>query len=420
MQMMDTNSPVMRLAIALSIGLVIGLERGWRSRNDDDHQRAAGLRTFAVSGLLGGVAAMLGQQLGGAILGLAFVGYTAAFAAFHWLEARAENNLSVTSVVAGMATFMLGALAVVGDLNAAIAGAVGMTVLLALRDQLHRWIATLTWPEIRAGLTLLAMTFLLLPVLPNRTIDPWNAINPHQIWLLTVLIATVSFSGYVAIRLFDDRLGIIVASVAGGLASSTATTVTLARLARAHPGSQSLLAAGILSAGVVMLVRVAVVVMAINPALLPSLLWPLCLGGAVMLAGAGVALLLRGDAEERATLDIANPLELMPALKMAALIVVVMLTARLLQHHFGDAGLFATAGISGLADVDAIVISIAQMAVDVLDARVATLAILLAVAANTLVKALLAGFAGGVRLGLHIGVINAAATAAGAAGALWR
>lgn len=418
--MMDTNSPVMRLAIALSIGLVIGLERGWRSRKDDDHQRAAGLRTFAVSGLLGGVAAMLGQQLGGAILGLAFVGYTAAFAAFHWLEARAENNLSVTSVVAGMATFMLGALAVVGDLNAAIAGAVGMTVLLALRDQLHRWIATLTWPEIRAGLTLLAMTFLLLPVLPNRTIDPWNAINPHQIWLLTVLIATVSFSGYVAVRLFDDRLGIIVASVAGGLASSTATTVTLARLARAHPGSQSLLAAGILSAGVVMLVRVAVVVMAINPALLPSLLWPLCLGGAVMLAGAGVALLLRGDAEERATLEIANPLELMPALKMAALIVVVMLTARLLQHHFGDAGLFATAGISGLADVDAIVISIAQMAIDVLDARVATLAILLAVAANTLVKALLAGFAGGAKLGLHIGVINAAATAAGAAGALWR
>ncbi|RYE55687.1 MAG: MgtC/SapB family protein, partial [Rhizobiaceae bacterium] len=120
---MDTDLPIVRLAIALSIGLIIGLERGWRTRTDDDHQRAAGLRTFALSGLLGGLAGMLSQQLGGVVLGLAFLGYSAAFTAFHWLEARAEQNLSATSVVAGMATFMLGALAVVGDLTATIAGA---------------------------------------------------------------------------------------------------------------------------------------------------------------------------------------------------------------------------------------------------------------------------------------------------------
>lgn len=415
---MDTDLPIVRLAIALSIGLIIGLERGWRTRTDDDHQRAAGLRTFALSGLLGGLAGMLGQQLGGVVLGLAFLGYSAAFTAFHWLEARAEQNLSATSVVAGMATFMLGALAVVGDLTATIAGAVGMAVLLALREQLHRWVATLTWPEIRAGLTLLAMTFLLLPILPNRTIDAWGAINPYQIWLLTVLIAAVSFSGYVAVRIFGDRLGVIVAAIAGGLASSTATTVTLARLARSHPGSESLLAAGILAAGLVMLVRVAVVVMALNPALFQPLLWPLVCGGSVMLIGSGIALLMRGDAAEQANLNIKNPLELAPALKMAALITVIMLASRLLQQHFGNAGVFATAGISGLADVDAVVISMAQMAAGVLDPQVAVQAILLAVAANTLVKAVLAGSAGGTKLGLHIGLINTAATAAGAFAAL--
>ena len=109
-----------------------------------------------------------------------------------------------------------------------IACAVAMTVLLALRDQLHRWVASLTWPEIRAVLILLAMSFLLLPILPNRTIDPWSSINPYEIWLLAILIAGISFSGYMAVRIFGGRLGVVMTAVAGGLASSTATTLAFA------------------------------------------------------------------------------------------------------------------------------------------------------------------------------------------------
>jgi len=415
---MDENALLTRLAVSLSIGLLIGLERGWRTRNEDDNQRAAGLRTFALTGLLGGVTGMVGQQHGVVLIGLVFLGHSAAFTAFHWLEARAERNFSVTSVVAGMSTFMLGALAVVGDLNAAVAGAVAMAVLLALREQLHRWVASLSWPEIRSGLILLAMTFLLLPILPNRTIDPWDAINPYLIWLLTILIAAVSFSGYVAIRVFGDRLGVMMAALAGGLASSTATTMTLAELERSHPQSRSLLAAGILTAGLVMVARVGVLTSALNPALLQPMLLPLICGGGILAIGAVLLLLRSRGASAQPVLKIGNPLELTSALKMATLLTLILLAARLLQHYFGDAGVFATAGLSGIADVDAIVISMARMAMGVVDPALAAQAILLATAVNTLVKAVLAAIAGDSKLGLLVGLVSLLAVAAGAAALL--
>ncbi|HEV2553563.1 MAG TPA: MgtC/SapB family protein [Bosea sp. (in: a-proteobacteria)] len=414
----DENALLSRLAVSLAIGLLIGLERGWRSRDEDDHLRTAGLRTFALSGLLGGVTGLIGQQQGTTLIGLVFLGYSAAFAAFHWLEARAERNFSVTSVVAGMSTFMLGVLAVVGDLSAAIAGAVAMAVLLAMREQLHRWVASLSWAEIRSGLTLLAMTFLLLPILPNRTIDPWDAINPYIIWLLTILIAAVSFSGYVAIRIFGDRLGVMMAAVCGGLASSTATTMTLAELVRQHPESRNLLAAGILTAGLVMVARVAIVASALNPMLLQSLLLPLLSGGFVLAVGAGLMLVFSRGTSQQPVLKIANPLEMASALKMAALLTSVMLAAHLLQRYFGDAGVLATAGLSGMADVDAIVISMARMAMGAVDPALAAQAILLATAVNTLVKSVLAAAAGDGKLGLLVALVSVVAVAAGAVTAL--
>ena len=215
---------------------------------------------------------------------------------------------------AGMATFLLGTLAVVGDLPAAIAGAVATAMLLALREPLHRWVASLSWSEIRSGLTLLAMTFLamtflMLPILPNRTIDPWNVVNPYEIWLLTSLIAAVSFAGYVAVRIFGGRLGVLMTAIAGGLASSTAATLTLARLAHRHPDSSALLSSGVLLAGLTMIIRVAVVATALNPSLFPHLKRPLLVGGGVLAIGAGLLLLQSRGASERPELKITNPLE---------------------------------------------------------------------------------------------------------------
>lgn len=408
---MDELELVRRLGVALAIGLLVGLERGWRSREEPDSQRAAGLRTFALTGLVGGVAGALSLTLGGMVLGLAFLGHTLGFAAFHYMEAKAEGNYGATSIVAGMLTFLLGAFAVMGHLTAAIASGVAMTLLLALRERLHSLVAAMTFLEVRAVLTLVAMSFLLLPLLPNRPVDPWQVINPYVIWLMAITIAVISFGGYVAIKVLGEARGVLVTALAGGLASSTAVTLSFARLARAHPGSSRLLAGGILASGVVMFARVGLVAGVLNPGLITPLLVPLAVGGGVAMFGAGLQLFGMRDAEHP-KLDVRNPLELGTALKLAGLIAVIMLGARGLKATFGDAGILALAALSGIADVDAITLSMAQAGGRDIALNTAGLAILIAVLVNTAAKAVLAWWEGGRAVGLRVSVVNGAAVAA--------
>jgi uncharacterized membrane protein (DUF4010 family) len=414
---MDQSEAISRLTVALAIGLLVGLERGWRTRDEEEHHRAAGFRTFALSGLLGGVTGIAALHAGAQLIGLVFLGYTASFAAFHWLEAKTERNMSVTSVVAGMLTFLLGAMSVTGEVRIAIACAVAMTVLLALREQLHRWVASLTWEEIRAVLILLAMTFLLLPLLPNRAIDPWNSINPYEIWLLAILIAAISFGGYVAVRVLGDRLGVVVTAIAGGLASSTITTLTLARLARDQPAASRFLSAGILIAGAVMIIRVTIVAVALNKALFAPLLPPLATAAAIIAAGAGI-LLFRSTERKSPDLRIQNPLAMGTVLKLSAFIAVVMLAAELLRRTYGSAGVLIVAAISGVADVDAVTISMARIGGNTIDLLTAAHAIVVAVMVNTVSKAALAFWTGGRTVGAMVGGISAAAIAVTVAAAL--
>jgi uncharacterized membrane protein (DUF4010 family) len=408
---MDSEA-LSRLTVSLAIGLLVGLERGWQTRDAESNRRAAGFRTFALSGLLGGVTGLIALQTTASVIGWVFLGYIAAFTAFHWLEARNEGHASVTSVVAGMLTFLLGTMAVVGDLQLAIACAVGMTVLLALREPLHRWIDSLSWQEIRAVLILLAMSFLLLPLLPNRSIDPWNAINPYQIWLLAIMIGAISFAGYVAVKAFGNRLGVFMAAVAGGLASSTATTLALAKLAREHPSSSGLLSAGILLAGVVMMLRAGAIAVALNGALLTSVLPTLLTAAAVLGIGAAI-LFFRNVQQETPELRINNPLAIGTAIKLTAVLAAVMLAAELVRRMFGGIGILVVAALSGIVDVDALTISIARMARGDVDSNTAARAIMVAIAINTVSKAIMAGWVGNRRVGLLVGGISAAALAGG-------
>jgi len=403
-----------RLGVALAIGLMVGIERGWKTRGVEDHRRAAGFRTYGLSGLLGGVSGALAPTLGGSLVGMVFIAFSAAFVTFHWLEGQISGAASVTSVVAGMLTFLLGALVAVGQVQAAIAAAVAMVVLLALREPLHRWLAALTWDEIRAALIVLVMTFLLLPVLPDRAVDPWGAVNPHEIWLLAIMIALISFAGYVAVRTFGDRLGILLTAAAGGLASSTAATLTFARLARGHPLSANLLAGGVLISGAVMLLRVGVIAGALNPGLTGALWLPLTVAALVQ-AGVALSLILAANRQRvdqpTATLAITNPLAVATSLRLAGFIAVVMLAVALVQRGVGGGGVLAVAALAGMGDVDAITISMARAEVA---AALAAPAILLAVAVNTAVKAAMAAWLGGAALGLRVASGSATALAAGA------
>ena len=416
---MDGLDLLSRLGVALAIGLLIGLERGWKLRGEEEHSRAAGFRTFALTGLMGGVAAALAEATDALVLGFLFLGYLAVFGGFHWLEASRKGIFSATSVVAGALTFALGAYAVVGDLLVGVSAAVAMAVLLALREPLHRWVASLSWHEIRAVLILLAMTFLLLPVLPNQPIDPWQVLNPYEIWLYAILIAAISFGGYVAVRVLGDRLGVITAAIAGGLASSTATTLALSRMGRENVTASRLLSAGVLISGAVMAVRVGVVATLLNAALLPLLAPPL-LALALGLAVAAGFLMLGNQQSEAPRLAISNPLELGTALRLAAFIAVIILAAELVQRFIGDAGVYVVAAVSGVADVDAVTISMAR-ARDGLALATASTAIAIAVGVNTISKAVIAIWAGGRHVGVPVAVASAAALAVAAAAlVLWR
>jgi uncharacterized membrane protein (DUF4010 family) len=414
---MNDTSLLLRLAIALAIGLLIGLERGWKQREEAEGERTAGLRTYTLIALLGALSASLTTHTSVVFLALAFLGFSLAFSAFSWLEAKAEENFSVTGVIAGLITFALGAYAVLGNLEIAAAAAVVVTLILALKQPLHSWVRRLTWLEIRSALILLAMTFLALPLLPDRTVDPWDSVNPSEIWLLAIIIAAISFAGYIAVKIMGSQAGVALAALAGGLASSTATTVTLARLAREHPEASPLLAGGILLSGSVMVVRVLVVASALNNALLLPLAWPLVAAGIVMVAVSGLLFFTYGrGSTTHPQLTMKSPFELGTALKLAGLIAVISLLAKIISTFAGEVGITILAALSGIADVDAITLSLARLANSGgIAIHTAALGIAIAVAVNTAVKASMTFSLGGTQAGWIVSAASAAAIAAGGA-----
>jgi uncharacterized membrane protein (DUF4010 family) len=204
---MDNIDAIRGLGIALAIGLLVGVERHWHQRDDAPGQRTAGVRTFGIIGLLGGLAASIGARppqpgwLLAGLIGVGFLGLSAAMIVFKDREARADGDFSVTTVVAAQATFLLGALAVAGDLRVAAAAAVALTAVLASRNLLHRLVASLSWQELRAAILLLSMTLVVLPPIPDER-QPWLAgLNPARIWLFAVTLAAVSFVGYGAVKI---------------------------------------------------------------------------------------------------------------------------------------------------------------------------------------------------------------------------
>lgn len=412
---MDTVALFQRLGLALAIGLLIGIERGWQEREGPSGSRVAGIRTFALVGLLGGVWGALFEQVGGVALGLAALGFALGFIIFEWRQSIADNNLSATGLVAGLLTFALGAFAVMGNMAAAGAAAVAATAIMAEREALHGFLKKVTWPELRAALLLLAMTFVLLPILPDRTIDPWNALNPHRIWLLTILIAAISYAGYVAIRLAGTRRGLLYAGAVGGLVSSTAVTITYSKLAKAQHETTPEVANAILASWVVSLLRMAALASFVAPALALPLV-PSVVGAAIILAISGFLFDRRMKKSAKPPeLGLTNPFELGEVLQFGALLGLVLIPAKLLGDNLGAAGLLPLAAITGLADVDPITLSVSQMLGGAITPAAGALAIMVAGAANITAKSGLAITIGGPRLGFPLAGAGLLAIAAGGA-----
>ncbi|RUU21370.1 DUF4010 domain-containing protein [Mesorhizobium sp. M7A.T.Ca.TU.009.01.3.2] len=407
------DSLIARLGLALAIGLLVGLERGWRERDAPDRSRTGGIRTFGISGLLGGILAALAEALGAVSV---LVGGSVAFAAiFAWYKAREaahDKDFSVTGVIAALGVFALGALAVVGDYRAASAGGAALAAVLASREILHGLLKSLTWIELRSALILAVMTAIVLPLLPNRTLDPWSGFNPWEVWFLTVLMALISFAGYVAIRVLGTTRGLLVSSLTGAIVSSTAITVALAR--NAAPASNPSPLAGAASlAAMVSLLRVCGVVLIIEPSVFVSVGIP-AIAAALSFAVFGALLMARDSGDREGGAIARNPFELGPLLLFAVLFAIVATSSAALAAQFGERGLLASSALAGAFDVDVSVLSALRLVKHSVPVETVGQAVLAALAANAVGRLSLAVFAGPVRFWLPLAGATLIAATAGA------
>ena len=401
------------MGIALAIGLLIGVERGWKFREAKEGERIAGLRTYGLTGLLGGGAGLLSQYLSTTVFGFVFLGFTITVTVAYAMRRNINEDASITSLITMLLTFVLGALATLEHVNLAASIAVVTVMLLRYKDVLHGWLKKLEKKELHAALQLLLISIVLLPILPDRGYGPWQALNPYEIWWMVVLISAISFSGYFAMKLAGPSRGVILTALAAGMASSTALTLHYARLSQKHENMKNLLAAGILLACGTMFPRVVLVSSLINPALFSQLAVPMSIMTVVVLLSSLVIWHSKGDKAPSELTHLINPLEMKSALFFGALLVLVILLGKVAIDYFGEAGIYILAMVSGIADVDPINLTLSRMSTVDLSLNLAVLGIVIAASSNTLVKALLATFIGGPGLGMRVFLPLLAASAVG-------
>lgn len=385
-----------RLGLALAIGFLIGIERGWQERTASEGTRLAGIRTFGLTGLLGGLWALLASDLGHILLGFAFLAFAAVFIIGHIVSFREQHDVGITTVVAGLITFALGALAVDGQLAIAASAGVVTTIILSLKPVLHRWIQKLESIELNAILKLLLISVVILPVLPNRGFGPWKALNPYEIWWMVVLVAGLSFIGYFSIKIAGEERGTLFTSLFGGLVSSTVVTLNFARLVKEQKPNPIFLAGVLIAAGT-MFPRILVIISVFNPHLVISLVIPFSIMTIVSYASALWFWKRKKGKHPTEPIVLTNPFQLSTAIKFGLLLSAIMFLSAAFRVWFGSAGLYALSAISGLADVDAITLSVTRMSNGTLLLHVAALSIFIAACVNTLVKGFIFMFIAGLK-----------------------
>ncbi len=420
--MLDRLLVLQSLGLALGIGLLIGLERGWHERAAVDGSRVAGVRTFGLIGLAGGLVGVLAIQYGGVVLAAGVFALGIILAVSYWLSAQRDQSVGITTEIASFLTFTLGVFAVSGYAYVAVVAGVITMILLGLKSVLHSGLQKISEQELFATFKLLLLALVVLPILPNGDFGPWGGLNPRVIGWMVLLLAGLSFVGYFLMRLLGSRQGLLVTSVLGGLVSSTALTLTLARFNRDRGGMMDILAVGIMVASTILFPRVLIEVGLVNADLLSELMPPIM--AMMMTASLGAVIAWRGalsQAPNPATLTptLKNPLELGAVFRFSLILVVIMVLAQGLQHYWGDLGIYGLAAVSGLADVDALSLSLSKMVGQrQIAANVATQAIVLAILVNTLVKTALAFFIGGRLLGWRVAVVLVPTVVVGMAVAL--
>ncbi len=393
-----------RLGLALAIGLLVGLERGWHGRAEREGARVAGVRTFALVGLTGGVAGALVPVSGVVLPAAVLLALSGLLAVSYWFTLRAEGDAGLTTEIAMLLVFLLGATSVLGEMAPTAAAGVICALLLSLKSRLHGWVARMDGGELSAVLKLALISVVGLQLMPDRGYGPGGVLNPYDLWWAVVVVAGLSFLGYVAIRLGGAKLGMLLTGLCGGLASSTSTTLALSRVVQAQPSLAPMAAVGIVAAGSVAFLRVLALVAVFGPALLGALVLPVAvMAGVGLLATIGFSVRApAGPATDEPVEGLANPLELGAALGFGGVLAAVLLGVHYLRLWLGDAGVYAAAALSGLTDVDALTISVSRLVGVDLSEFPGAVAIFIAVSVNSVVKAAISLVVGNRALGLRV------------------
>lgn len=347
----------MDLLIALGIGLLVGLQK------ERAESPLAGLRTFALVSLLGAVAGLISQETaaGPWLIAAGLIAVTALMITGNaMLMKRGDIDPGQTTEVATVLTFLVGALVVVGPREVAIVLGATTAMLLHLREELRSWVARLSDRDVRAVMQFVVISLIILPVLPNQTYGPYDVLNPRQIWWMVVLIVGLNLAGYAAFRLMGQRVGTALGGVLGGVISSTATTMSYARVTKTRPDLTRAAVVIVWVASGVVFVRILVEIGAVAPGFLPTAAGPvLIMLGFFALA---TAIVWRSStAPTESPLEPGNPSELRPAILFGALYAVVLFVIAAAQDLLGNVGLFAAAALAGLTDIDAITLSTSQL-----------------------------------------------------------
>lgn len=396
---MDTMTLFLRFGISLLIGFLIGLEREFSSSKNPDSEIPAGVRTFSLMGILGCLSAHVSYVFGSVAPFIVVLLSVGGFFIINYFIMARNGKVGLTTDVSVIMVILMGALVYHGEINVSVAIAVVIALLLSSKIEMHNFAHLITKQDIYATLKFAVITVIILPILPNKNygFPPLDVINPFKIWLMVILISGISFVGYFLMKLLGAKRGMGVTGLLGGIASSTAVTLSLAEKSNKNIELSSSFCIAILLSWTIMFSRVFIEVYILNKALIKLIYIPLI---ACISAGTVYSLILffSNKKIDKPNNDIIleNPFELKPAIKFAIIFSLIIIVSKSAEYYFGKTGIYISSFLGGLADVDAIALSVAELSKtkSVISEIVASKSIVIAAIANTFAKGMLVFFLG--------------------------
>jgi uncharacterized membrane protein (DUF4010 family) len=387
-----------KLAVAILIGLLIGLER--EHARPKDNKIFAGIRTTPLIAVLGFVAGLVASFTSYWVYFVIFGGFASLVTVSHVFSAK-SGKLGGTSEVALLLVFLLGTIVYFNFIILAAVIAVIVALFLTLKFQLHEFVGKVSEEDLYATLKLAIITVIVLPLLPDKTYGPFAVLNPRLIWYMVILVSGISFVGYILIKVFGEGKGISITGLLGGMVSSTAVTFSLSRKSRENESLSPNFAVGILLASTVMYFRIFIVVLILNSSILLSLWLPLLIFTVVGLI-VSFFMSKRFTSEKHEAIELSNPFRLKSAILFGIIFGIVIFAAKAGQVYLGSGGVYAASALAGLTSVDAIVLSLAKLANGNVTNEVVVIAIIIATISNNIVKAFITLFTGSVDLKKHV------------------